>query len=1029
MKALILALTLTLLTTLSTPSTSCDVTLSPVATSVSDIQTGLDTLTTNQVLCLPAGVTYTDCSTPLDFPSPGGGTTTLRGIGGNAIDCEWSGRAVDSTPGGGSGTFRLENLTLRRGFTSSAAGGGCVRFNLGGSNVGVDLVSVTFDSCVADGGGGGDGPGGGVVIKDVSAAVTVSGSVFTNCSSTTSDGGGMYVDGTATLTMANSGIIFTGNSAGRHGGALVAKGVMIVTAAGLDVIANTAEDHGGGFYVVSDGALTLSDSTFASNVANSKGGGIYSSGNLLSGDGLSVDSNIAALEGGGIFMAGTGNNFLDTFVLSKNTAGLSGGGIFITGGANQNSMLEDGEIKGNLASLHGGGAGLANGKMQRVTVESNTAGVSGGGIAILDAGGAQQPDLSSMEIKNNHANAGNGGGIYIQTDAGTAANGITIANNSALNFGGGIHIEDSNSATTFVSVIVEDNVAGNQGGGIHVENGGDMDFTNSFVTGNAAGDKGGGVFLGGGGPTPVVSMSGTHVCGNFAPPTVAGTNMYCGNAARLDGASPPAGGCNDAGICVNGISACTSGNTPSTCDSCLPGWTVGTVACDTVTNCLTPSGSGCDECISGYGLVNALGPAVGTCEDCVAAGKVFVSGNAPCGASPPSPFPPPPPPFPPPPPSPPPSLPPPPPAPASNDPCPELGYVPVTLANGTVVCDWDECSAPASSSATHNCTSGTACVNTLGSFECLPIELGEIPAETVLPFDTAATNQIALSFYWVLALLVVGAVYGVGERKRNKETVKAAEHLPNVTLVGLKTKVLRGHSLLGIFLVRPDDVFSRWARVVSLCLSVEVLLLTSLAMQFIDPKSFETGAGYGSAFFMNAVFSAVIGSTLSALLGTAPIRAGMQSGKSRLMKISFIVGCILAVNLAALCVVLFVLPHSLDGYFADPGKVLASWIFSLIVSFLLSEPVLTTFKYFVYFAQFIVVTPVGGSAAVAPKSIEMATPYDRRSHRSPSPSPSPSRSRSRSRSRTSEGRRSGEGSRRSLSKESGWGSDTQSSSY
>jgi Trypsin-like peptidase domain len=117
---------------------------------------------------------------------------------------------------------------------------------------------------------------------------------------TSMDGGGIYNDWQAVLSITNSTI--SNNQAGINGGGIANDSIV---------------------------GMTLLDSTIANNSAVVDGGGIWSFANTIS-RASTISNNVARRDGGGIFAFGTLNFYYST--LSSNDAGRDGGGIFTRSG-------------------------------------------------------------------------------------------------------------------------------------------------------------------------------------------------------------------------------------------------------------------------------------------------------------------------------------------------------------------------------------------------------------------------------------------------------------------------------------------------------------------------------------------------------------------------------------------------------------------------------------------------------------------------------------------------------------------------
>ncbi|MCP4211455.1 MAG: hypothetical protein GY764_08245, partial [Halieaceae bacterium] len=139
----------------------------------------------------------------------------------------------------------------------------------------------------------------------------------------TSGGGGIYIGGGGTLNVTNG--TFSGNSA-NNGGGIVSYGGTL-TVANSTFSSNSSTDSGGG--ISSDESLvTVTNSTFSGNSADNDGGGILNSaGTTLKMTNSTFSGNWAS-RGGGIFDLGYGWVTLTNSTFYSNSATLDGGAIY-----------------------------------------------------------------------------------------------------------------------------------------------------------------------------------------------------------------------------------------------------------------------------------------------------------------------------------------------------------------------------------------------------------------------------------------------------------------------------------------------------------------------------------------------------------------------------------------------------------------------------------------------------------------------------------------------------------------------------
>ncbi len=227
------------------------------------------------------------------------------------------------------------------------------------------------------------------------------------------------------------------------------------------------------------------------------GGGLYvDEGDLtIQGNATYMPSfykNTSKNNGGGIYVKSGTVTMLSTLIQHNKANSGSGGGLYVGGGdvfINPNEIGTGirSKISDNEAGLHGGGVYTAAGKLMAYGSFSES--------------GAQS---NHIEITNNKALAGNGGGIYCRGTLNSQSweydirlRRVDIGNNYAKLSGGGVYLQEGR-----ISVIdgaINGNTADANGGGVYTENGNiDINATRderfaSEIMGNTAGINGGGL--------------------------------------------------------------------------------------------------------------------------------------------------------------------------------------------------------------------------------------------------------------------------------------------------------------------------------------------------------------------------------------------------------------------------------------------------------------------------------------------------------------------------------------------------------
>lgn len=281
----------------------------------------------------------------------------------------------------------------------------------------------------------------------------------------------------------------------------------------LTIAENKADQNGGGLYLyaITDGSgwtavqkfdtkIELNDHTFIQkdSTSNGFGGGVYlhqgniTMNNATIGGSAAELGNYTGNSGGGIYVNSGSATMLSTTIQYNKAENGSGGGMYVGGGdvfINPNEIGTGirSSISNNTAGQHGGGVYTGNGKLIAYGSFSES--------------GAQS---NHIQITNNKASSGNGGGIYCQGASNSQSweydirlRRVTIGNNEAGGSGGGIYLHKGK-----ISVIdgaINGNTATANGGGVYTEEGNiDINATRderfaSEIMGNTAGINGGGL--------------------------------------------------------------------------------------------------------------------------------------------------------------------------------------------------------------------------------------------------------------------------------------------------------------------------------------------------------------------------------------------------------------------------------------------------------------------------------------------------------------------------------------------------------
>src|SRR6266545_4277792 len=155
---------------------------------------------------------------------------------------------------------------------------------------------------------------GGGIYNFAHSVLTLQGNTRLRNNAAVVDGGGLYNEGTATLTN----VILSGNSANDNGGGIAnfSEGA-VVTLTNVTLSGNSATAFGGG--ITSNGTATLTNVTLSGNRADFEGGGIASNGTTTLTN-VTLSGNRADFEGGGI-LRGSGSVTVRNTIVANSPAG------------------------------------------------------------------------------------------------------------------------------------------------------------------------------------------------------------------------------------------------------------------------------------------------------------------------------------------------------------------------------------------------------------------------------------------------------------------------------------------------------------------------------------------------------------------------------------------------------------------------------------------------------------------------------------------------------------------------------------
>jgi hypothetical protein len=331
-----------------------------------------------------------------------------------ADDAEVSGNVADMVSGVSVYGGNLE-LRDRARVALNVGGTGGIQVYDGGRLTTGPGATPTVEHNIGHGYGGGITVGGNVVVAN--ATVDLSG---ISISSNTTDGcgGGLYIDNPLGSVNLEAAVLDDNAADGCGGGIALLEGDL--TLEDVEIINNHARTDGGGLYLDGAGSVTVAtDARINSNSSAARGGGIAQlAGASLTLHASDITSNSAVTDGGGLYVAGIASVFsADGGSISRNSAAC-GGGVYAEAGT---VTLDDQKVNGNDALSEGGGTRVTAGATVQVNfghVNRNTAGTMGGAFAV--PGG--RLDLLGTDVFENEAGTDGGAGTITLTGSVTAQN-------------------------------------------------------------------------------------------------------------------------------------------------------------------------------------------------------------------------------------------------------------------------------------------------------------------------------------------------------------------------------------------------------------------------------------------------------------------------------------------------------------------------------------------------------------------------------------------------------------------------------
>jgi predicted outer membrane repeat protein len=277
-------------------------------------------------------------------------------------------------------------------------------------------------------------------------------------------GGGVWVGPNAEVIGTN--VQIYNNTASTFGGGVRLYGSHL-SLENSDIHDNTAPLGGGVYGTLENTYSPVLDLTSTVNISDNQaltgagqGGGVFlREGTFTLAGGSAISSN-DALQGGGVYLDNSDMDALDVFI-NGNTSTNDGGGIYINAGT---------------LDFSGGW-----------TLRENTAGGSGGGVAVLGSATAEfRADRYSL-VYFNRAQGGHGGFLYLNNNTtvklyATAGAEMYVYANHASDNGGALYADSNGYFDVYGQVNFDRNRA-DHGGAIYLSNGSRVwldDYVNDY---------------------------------------------------------------------------------------------------------------------------------------------------------------------------------------------------------------------------------------------------------------------------------------------------------------------------------------------------------------------------------------------------------------------------------------------------------------------------------------------------------------------------------------------------------------------
>ena len=286
----------------------------------------------------------------------------------------------------------------------------------------------------------------------------------------------------------------SGTGSGQVFGVTGSSDLTISDAAGTGVITGGYSHDGGGVFIDTNATLTMTGGSIQGNTADNDGGdggGVYNKGTLIM-EGGAIAFNKADDTGGGIYSTSSGTIRLNNALITGNYSDDDDGGGMNLHLKDSNSYIKNSVITNNECGENNGGGIRLDAKGKTLTIENtyitgNKADEAGGGFYITEG----TIDISDSFVNDN--NTESGGGAYLEGDTKLIADNTEFCGNKSSKNGGGINCHGK---ATLTNCKINKNTSSKRGGGLYMDTGDDVTITgaNTEIKENTSSDKGGGVF-------------------------------------------------------------------------------------------------------------------------------------------------------------------------------------------------------------------------------------------------------------------------------------------------------------------------------------------------------------------------------------------------------------------------------------------------------------------------------------------------------------------------------------------------------